>query len=114
MLYPSYKFDGAKLLESGKSSFTFLHVHSHSDPVNYIHVLQQVVGLRYCQFSYGVSTKCIGYNYTICMEPIGFDCVTAPVHISISIINTGHELNSTATLDLPLIQVEKLSIIIAY
>ena len=80
--YPSYKFDGVKFLESGKSSFRFLHVHSHIDPVNYVHVLEQVVGLRYCQFSYGVSTKCIGYNYTICMEPIGFACVTAPVHLS--------------------------------
>ena len=65
MPYPSYKFDGAKFLESGKSFFRFLHVHSHIDPVNYIHVLQQVVGLQYCQSSYGVSTKCIGYNYMI-------------------------------------------------
>ena len=65
--YPLYKFDVAKFLESGKSSFRFLHIHSHIDPVNYIHVLQQVVSLRYCQFSYGVSTKCIGYNYTICI-----------------------------------------------
>ena len=78
MTYPSYKFDGAKFLEAGKSSFRFLHVHSHIDPVNYIHVLQQVVGLRYCQFSYGVSTKCIGYNNTIC---IGAH-VTAPIHLS--------------------------------
>ena len=38
MPYPSCKFDGAKFLESGKSSFRFLHVHSHIDPVNYIHV----------------------------------------------------------------------------
>ena len=67
MPYPSYKFDGAKFLESEKSSFRFLHVHSHIDPVNYIHVLQQVVvSLRYSHFSYGVSVKCIGYNYTIC------------------------------------------------
>ena len=29
-----------------------------------------------------VSTKCIGYNFTICMESIGFACVTAPVHLS--------------------------------
>ena len=49
MSYPSYKFDGAKFLESGKSSFRFLHVHSHTDPVNYVHVLQQAVSLRYCQ-----------------------------------------------------------------
>ena len=61
MPYPTYKFDGAKFLESGKSSFRYLHVHSHIDPFNYIHVLQQVVGLRYYQFSYGVSTKCIVY-----------------------------------------------------
>ena len=53
------KFDGAKFLESEKSSFRFLHVHSHIDPVNYIHVLQQVVSLRYSQFSYGVSTKLV-------------------------------------------------------
>ena len=68
MPYPLYKFDGVKFLESGKSSFRFLHVHSHIDPINYIHAFQQVVGLRYCQFSYGASTKCIGYNFTICME----------------------------------------------
>ena len=30
------------------SSFRFLHVHSHIDPVNYIHVLQQVVTLLGC------------------------------------------------------------------
>ena len=82
MPYPSYKFDGAKFLESGKSFFRFLHVHSHNDLGNYIHVLQQVVGLRYCQFSYGVSTKCLDYNCTICMEPIGFTCVNATIHLS--------------------------------
>ena len=82
MPYPSYKFVGAKFLESEKSSFRFLHVHSHIDPVNYIHVLQQVVSLRYSQFSYGASTKGIGYNYTPRMEPIGFACVTAPIHLS--------------------------------
>ena len=38
--YPQCKFNGAKFLESGKSSFRFLHVHSHIDPVNYIYVLQ--------------------------------------------------------------------------
>ena len=65
MPYSSYKFDGANFVEPGKSSFIFLHVHSHIDQVNYIHVLLQVVSLRYCQFSYGVSTKYIGYNYTI-------------------------------------------------
>ena len=82
MPYPSYKFDSAKFLESEKSSFRFLHVHSHTDPVNYIHVLQQVVSLRYIQFNYGFSTKCIGYNHTICIDPIGFACVAAPIHLS--------------------------------
>ena len=82
MPYPPYKFDGAKFLESGKFSFRFLHVHSHIDSINYIHVFQQVVGLRYCQFSYSVSTKCIDYNFTIRMESICFACVTAPVHLS--------------------------------
>ena len=33
MPYLSYKFNGAKFPESGKSSFRFLHVHSHTDPV---------------------------------------------------------------------------------
>ena len=62
--------------------FFQIFTRSHIDPVNYIHVLQQVVSLRYCQFSYGVSTKCIGYNYTICMEHTGSACVTAPIHLS--------------------------------
>ena len=33
-------------------------------------------------FSYGVSTKCIGYNYTICIGANGFACIIAPIHLS--------------------------------
>ena len=36
MPYPSYKFDGAKFLESGKSALRSLLIHSHIGPVNYI------------------------------------------------------------------------------
>ena len=36
----SFYFNGSKFLESGKSSFIFLHVHSHIDEVNYVHILQ--------------------------------------------------------------------------
>ena len=39
MPYPSYKFNGAKLLESGKSSFRFLHVHSHTIYMYYSRLL---------------------------------------------------------------------------
>ena len=35
--FPSYKFDGAKFAESRKSSFRFLYVHSHIDPVYYMY-----------------------------------------------------------------------------
>ena len=35
-------------------------------------------------------------------------------HTSISIINTGQEINSTAILDLPLLQVEQMSITNSY
>ena len=75
MPYPLYKFNGAKFLESGKSSFRFLHVHSHTDTVNYIHVLQQLVYDIVNLVTLSLLNVLIRIIRFV-LEPIGFACVT--------------------------------------
>ena len=84
MPYPSFKFDGAKFLESRKSLFRFLHVYSHIDPVT-IYMYHSRLMLVYDIVSL-VTVSLLNVLVTIIrfvLEPIGFASVTAPIHLSL-------------------------------